>query len=83
MPDQTPETRPMACPICGHDVVTTRALPLEVYAQDGTPMHRIPEAIFCTCQTCGAGFYEDGWEHLPHVPITPQASAPPLYDVDC
>ena len=68
----------MACPICNHPTVTARSIPLELYGQDGTPLWRIPQAQWQTCGRCGAGWYPEGTEHLPQVPIPEHVV--PAYD---
>ena len=68
----------MTCRLCCSPEVTSRALPIELYAQDGTPVRRIPQATFHTCGRCGAGWYDVGAEEGPGVPIVEPAV--PMYD---
>ena len=72
----------MPCPVCNHETISTRHVPLEVYGSDGEPLARIPQAQWHTCQRCGACWYPKGTEDLPQVPIrTPTV---PVYDAsDC
>lgn len=43
---------------CPHQQVTTRTVPIDLYGEDGTPLYRIRQAQFKTCQACGASFYD-------------------------
>ena len=68
----------MACPMCSAPDVTRRRLTIDLYDQAGMPVRRIPQATFHTCGRCGAGWYDEGAETGPGVPIPEQAM--PVYD---
>ena len=68
----------MPCPVCSYETITTKALPLELYGQDGAPPWRIPQAQWQTCGRCGASWYEDSADAGTGVPIP--ESVVPVYD---
>ncbi len=67
-----------ACPLCNAADVTSRRLPIDLYDHAGAPVRRIPQAIFHTCGCCGAGWYDEGADAGPGVPIVEPVV--PVYD---
>ena len=67
----------MPCRVCYSPGVTSRPVPIELYEGD-TPVRRIPQAPFHTCQRCGASWYAEGADAGPSVPLPTPAA--PVYD---